>query len=582
MTGSPENRESVLQDLSGEAALYRLAEVASEFGAGHIASTARSIAERVSEGRVYVTCVGQFKRGKSTLLNALVAEAVLPTGVTPVTTVPSIIRYGKRVAARVRFEGAEWTDIPVNALEDYVSEEKNPENAKRVAELEIFVPSPLLQSGMCLVDTPGLGSVFAGNTAATHAFIPHIDAAIVVIGADPPLSADELQLVEAVAQQVDDLLFVLNKADRASEAERTAAIEFARNVLRKRLRREVSTVFEVSALERLEGRGPGRDWAGLVQALENLALRSGRSLVREATRRAIQRTADQLLAVMKEERETLQRPLEDSERRIARLRETLEEAEGPMRDFTVLLTAEQQHLLDIFAERRDLFLGQVQVSARKALCERSRSLAHRRHGPAYRREVNHLAQDIARAEIVPWLEGEGRYADEAFRKTARRFVELGNNFLRRLAEAGMPGLGELPKELAFDQGLRARSQFHFHLIERVGAPASPLSFISDLVFGALGLRERIIRDAQEFLAQLLEVNSSRVQSDVDERVRESRRELEVEIKGFLREASAIADRALSRARAARAAGVPAVQAALARLDALRHEVIGLSAQGPSN
>ena len=113
---------------------------------------------------------------------------------------------------------------------------------KGVAGVEIFVPSPLLETGMCLVDTPGLGSVFAGNTAATQAFIPHIDAAIVVIGTDPPLSADELQLVETVSQEVHDLVFVLNKADRANADERLLRWIFLAEMLETRLKRAVPAI----------------------------------------------------------------------------------------------------------------------------------------------------------------------------------------------------------------------------------------------------------------------------------------------------------------------------------------------------
>ena len=578
MSQTFENRRSISNIDSREAALYRLSELAAHFGAEHIAAAARSTAERVSAGLFYVACVGQFKRGKSTLLNALIGESVLPTAVVPVTTVPTIIRYGRALAARVRFESTEWADIPVNAVEDYVSEKKNPENTKRVTGLEIFVPSSLLKDGMCLVDTPGLGSVFAGNTAATHAFVPHVDAAIVVIGADPPLSGEELQLVETVAEQVDDLLFVLNKADRTSEVERKAASEFARSVLAKRLGRDVVTVLEVSAVERLEGRGPARDWALLTQALEGLVRNSGRSLVCEAGERGIRRTAQQLLALIREEQETLLRPLEDSERRITRLRKTLQEAEGAIRDLGVLFSAEQQRLSRTFEERRILFLKQAQTGASKALGERLPSLT-RRNGPAYRRDINHLAQDIAREQLTPWLEREARFAEEEFRRTAKRFVELGNEFLCRLSKSGIAGLEELPEEVGFQQGLRVRSQFHFHVIERVAAPASPLLFVSDLVIGILGLKRGIIRDAQEFLAQLLEVNSARVQNDVDERVRESRKKLEGEIKGVLREASVVADRALARARAVQAEGAHAVEAALAHLHSVEIEVRGFVATG---
>jgi putative protein kinase ArgK-like GTPase of G3E family len=575
MMGTSQHRQGVLQDLSGEAALYRLAEIAKEFGAEHIASTAHSIAERVSEGRFYVACVGQFKRGKSTLLNALIGHSVLPTAVVPVTAVPTIIRHGERLAARVRLQRAAWSDIPVSAVDEYVSEEKNPENVKGVAGVEIFVPSPLLETGMCLVDTPGLGSVFAENTAATHAFIPHIDAAIVVIGADPPLSGDELQLVETVSHEVHDLVFVLNKADRANAEERSVALEFARRVLDTRLKRTLPSILEVSALDRLEQKGPKRDWEQFVHTLENLVLHSGRLLVRKATDRGIRRVANQLLAVIREERDALQRPVEESEQRITKLRETIAEGEGAMRDLGTLLSGERQRLSQVFAGRREVFLKQTQVLAQKELAQHLRSTSQRRHGPAYRRDLNHLAQKVGRAQLTPWLEGEAKYAEEVFCKTAQRFIEYGNGLLRRLAETGIPGLEPLPEELGQEQSLRAQSHFYFHVMENVATPASPLLLISDLVLGGLGLRSRMVRDAQEFLDHLLQVNSSRVQNDVDERVQESRKKLEAEIKGVLREASSIADRALARARTQQADGAPAVEAALTRLESIELEVLGM-------
>jgi hypothetical protein len=186
--------------------------------------------------------------------------------------------------------------------------------------------------------------------------------------------------------------------------------------------------------------------------------------------------------------------------------------------------------------------------------------------------VNHLAQEIARTELKPWLEGEARFAEEEFRKTAKRFIVLANEYLHRFGEADMPELNDLPEHLDSDHGLSIRSQFHFHLIERVAAPASPLLFVSDLLLGSVGLHGGIVRNARLFLNQLLEVNSSRVQSDVNERVRESRKKLEAEINSVLREASAIVGRALARARTAQAAGISGVQAARTRLDSVELEV----------
>jgi ribosome biogenesis GTPase A len=121
MTETFQYRQDVLQDRTGEATLNRLAALAAEFGAEEIASATRSIAERISEGRFYVACVGQFKRGKSTLLNALIGHSVLPTAVVPVTAVPTIIRYGECLTARVRFQSVRQIWIQRFSLVNYFS-----------------------------------------------------------------------------------------------------------------------------------------------------------------------------------------------------------------------------------------------------------------------------------------------------------------------------------------------------------------------------------------------------------------------------------------------------------------------------
>ena len=144
----------------------------------------------------------------------------------------------------MRFEAAGgWIDIPITSVDEYVSEEKNPENVKQVAALEIFVPSPLLANWHVLRGHARVGIGIHGNTAATRAFIPHIDAALVVIGADPPLAGEELVLVEAVAQHVRDLIITVNKADRTTDAERAEAVAFARRQIEKRLPRTFCRTF---------------------------------------------------------------------------------------------------------------------------------------------------------------------------------------------------------------------------------------------------------------------------------------------------------------------------------------------------
>jgi predicted GTPase len=244
--------------VTGPDALRRLAHLATEAGSPATAREADTLAERLAEGRFYVACVGQFKRGKSTLVNALVGEPVLPTGVVPITAAVTVVRFGPELRARVRFADRDWEECDPRGLETYVSEEHNPGNEKGVTGVEVFVRHALLASGMCLVDTPGLGSISEASTAATRAFVPHIDAVLVVLGADPPITGEELALVREVARQVDELIFVFNKADRTSDRERAEAVRFTERILSEQLRRPIGHMFEVSALERLQGGPPRR------------------------------------------------------------------------------------------------------------------------------------------------------------------------------------------------------------------------------------------------------------------------------------------------------------------------------------
>lgn len=581
MSAMREARQTSVQDKPEESSLLRVAALADELGSERVRDEATALAQRTSEGRFYIACIGQFKRGKSTLLDALLADRVLPTGVLPITAVPTVVRHGLARSARVRFQGGTWVDIPPEDLTQYVSEKLNPENKKNVAGVEVYSPSPLLIQGMCFVDTPGLGSVFAGNTAATRAFVPHIDAAIVVVGADPPISGEELALVEAVGKQVHDLIVVMNKADRTSEEDREIAKSFTNEILEKRLQRPVGRIYEVSAQERLENRGPLRDWELLVEDLEKLERESGRSLVRTAGERGLRRLSEELLTIIAEEREALLRPIEESERRIRDLRQTIAEADRSLRDVRYLFMAEEHHLSDMFLEQRKRFLAEVLPRVKAEFAEGLKALP-RHYGPKFRRDAMRTAQAVAQRHVQPWLEAEQTAAEAAYRNVASRFVGIGNEFLRKLSASGVPELARMPNALDSEKGFRVPSRFRFEELLRVSMPASPLRYLADVLLGAVRAFPVIEREAREFLDHLVEMNSARVQSDVVNRVQESRGQLELEIRKLLHEVSRIAERALDRARAAKSEGASAVEAVLDRLQAMERIIHGFQGWEEAN
>ena len=242
-----------------------------------------------------------------------------------------------------------------------------------------------------------------------------------------------------------------------------------------------------------------------------------------------------------------------------------------MRELGVLLMAEQQRLSDLFVHRHKAFVADVLPQVSKDF---DHSIGAIRHGagPGYRRRIMKQAQEIARLRVLPWLQPEQEEGERQYRQVSVRFVEMGNDFLKRLADAGVPELARLPHALDPEIGFRVRSRFVFKDFIEVAQPASPLRWLADLGLGVIGARDVIRKQGLAFLENLVAVNSTRVQADILDRVQESRGQLEMEIRKLLHEVSRIAQQALSNAKATQEKGAPAVHAALQRLRTFEREV----------
>ncbi|MBN1313080.1 MAG: dynamin family protein, partial [Anaerolineae bacterium] len=95
----------------------------------------RELQERLASGRLHLAVLGQFKRGKSSLINALLGAEVLPQGVLPVTLIPIFLRYGSRPEIQVAFEDGRTEIHPPASLKGFVSELENPRNQKGVQQV---------------------------------------------------------------------------------------------------------------------------------------------------------------------------------------------------------------------------------------------------------------------------------------------------------------------------------------------------------------------------------------------------------------------------------------------------------------
>lgn len=228
-------------------------------GTDHDREQIAALRDRLDASRLRVLVAGEAKRGKSTLINALLGRAVLPAGVTPLTAVSTTVRYGDDPRAEVRFTDGHEEKQPLTALPELVTERGNPGNRRHVAAVTVYLDAPLLASGVELVDTPGTGSVFAWDTAAAHEALETMDAAVFVLAADPPVSAAERDLYAKVTGLSMATFAVLNKADYLDQAGLAEAAEFTRRVLADAARRPGApgVIYPMSARAALDGGDPG-------------------------------------------------------------------------------------------------------------------------------------------------------------------------------------------------------------------------------------------------------------------------------------------------------------------------------------
>lgn len=211
----------------------------------HIVSLGRHI--EVSEGLfvenplIDIAILGQFKAGKSSFINSLIGKPVLPVGVIPVTTVITRLRYGLQEGATVTFYDGKALNIGLHEVEEFISEAKNKANQKNVDVVDIELPSLEPYTGLRLVDTPGLGSIFKYNTEISEEWLPEVGAAIIAISSDRPLSENDLNLIRELMEFTPKVVLLLTKVDLLTERDQKEVVKFFKDSLK----REFNTEFPI-------------------------------------------------------------------------------------------------------------------------------------------------------------------------------------------------------------------------------------------------------------------------------------------------------------------------------------------------
>ena len=229
---------------AGAALLDTLEELVTKYGLVEFRGALATILDTLERRGLELAVFGRVSTGKSSLLNRLLERDVLPVGVTPITAVPTRIAYGRTPRLRVWFADMAPRELEVDALAEYASERENPANAKRVMRLVVELPSLFLESGVTLVDTPGLGSLVTAGAAETFAYLPRCDVAAVLVDASSTLTADDLGTVDLLLKAGIRVSVLVSKADLLGDTDRAATIAYAHQILS----REFHTTIPVAAV----------------------------------------------------------------------------------------------------------------------------------------------------------------------------------------------------------------------------------------------------------------------------------------------------------------------------------------------
>lgn len=189
-------------------------------------------AARVRVGRpsTVVCVVGEFKQGKSSLVNGLVGHDICPVDDDIATSALTLVRHGEELSAIVRYRGdvdPAAERIAIDQVRSFVTDLARDDDRPDVERVDVLAPSPLLADGLAIVDTPGMGGLGAGHAAATLSFLPFADGLVFVSDTTSELTAPELEFLEHARSLCPNVIMVAPKVDLTPEWRRIVELDRA-------------------------------------------------------------------------------------------------------------------------------------------------------------------------------------------------------------------------------------------------------------------------------------------------------------------------------------------------------------------
>ncbi|MDI6889518.1 MAG: dynamin family protein [Thermodesulfovibrionales bacterium] len=471
--------------------------------------------------------LGQFKRGKTTLINALLAAEILPTAIVPLTSIATIVKYGEALRIKVYFNDGRVTEIKPESLPQYVTEKGNPKNEKDVREVVITYPSPYLKDGVRLIDTPGVGSVYQHNTDVAYQYLPKSDAAIFLLSVDQPVGQAEIEFLKDVKEYSHRIFFLQNKADYVSAEDLNESISFTKRILEEYMGWGVK-MFPLSAKLALDGKLSGSRDLLEKSFLPEFEKILNRFLMEEKGKVLLLSVSNTLLRVLSQamfelelEMKSLTTPLDELKVKIEAFEKKKKEVLREKQDFDILLEGEVNRLvnkgLDEDQQEFKKELTSILTEGVKSFYKEKQSLPSRQLNSALE---EYAIDEVRNAYNNWWAKEDGKLAS-AFESICGRFIVKINEIVDALLKFSSE-LFDIPfEEFKAEELWTVKPSFYYKFKEEpvvleVLATTFTLSlpkFIGDRI---------LLRKTKEYMVEMVDMQGGRVRYDFVKRLDKSK------------------------------------------------------------
>ncbi|MDP3509864.1 MAG: dynamin family protein [Candidatus Melainabacteria bacterium] len=496
--------------------LGKLAEERKDQG---LATRINLFSQKVEGSTFNLAVVGEFKRGKSTLVNALLGDNLLPMAVIPLTSITTTIVYGSEIKVEVKFQSNQSSEITKEELVNYVTESGNPNNSKLVSTVEITHPAAILKDGVRLIDTPGIGSAFQHNTATTYDYLPEIDAAIFLFSADQPASHLELAFLKDIHQFAPKTFLVQNKIDHLSTEELAQSLNFLKQTITEQQNKEELVIYPISAKLALNRRlkniaETNDDGFDLLEQeiLNFLIAGKAQTLIASSAQRLSQEIAN-LRQLLQLEQHSRKQPLEQLRQSIANFEQASNKIKQEQSDAEYIIKGETANLVRDIEIDLNKFVEE-QRNALVAEIERAYLVNKNLNKAALIQALHHHLLAQMQSIFDQWRAVEEAIVEANFKKITSRFAARANFIVEQISIASKEHLGIAAASHFEVEALTSDSRHRYAVDDPFTLAVESLPLLLPSLLAKPIIHSRFLKAARAELSR----NSGRLRADFQERI----------------------------------------------------------------